>query len=93
MDTKSTIKHSFSTNIVEIVNLKYSQFVEMIKELNSIAEYFVDDDGSSLSFSISKGTDLTFLWKLTVKIECSKVRKFSITAIKFNYREGKFKKK
>lgn len=84
MDTKSTIKHSFSTNIVEIVNLKYSQFVEMIKELNSIAEYFVDDDGSSLSFSISKGTDLTFLWKLTVKIECSKVRKFSITAIKFN---------
>ena len=64
----------FSNIFKEIINIKYSEFLEMIKELNSIAEYFVDDEGCSLSFSICKGTDATFLWKLTVRIKCSKVR-------------------
>ena len=44
----------------------------MLNELNSIAEYFLDENGFSLSFSISKGTDQTFLWKFTVRIECTK---------------------
>lgn len=70
----SGVKHPFtSSTLVEIINLKYSKFLQMINELNSIAEYFLDDDGYSLSFSICKGTDLTFLWKLTVRIECAKV--------------------
>jgi hypothetical protein len=50
----------------------------MINELNAIAEYFLDDDGFSLSFRRVADTDLTFLWKLTIKIECSKVKAFSL---------------
>lgn len=63
---------AFSVVFSEIINLKYSQFVRMIGDLNSIAEYFIDDDGHRLTFRISPGTDKTFLWKLTVRIECTK---------------------
>jgi hypothetical protein len=78
------LRHPFSNSIVEIVNLKYSKLVEMIKELNSIAEYFLDDNGYSLSFSIVADTDLTFLWKLTIKIECSKVNAVFYAIISIN---------
>ena len=71
--TDLILKHPFSNSIIEIVNLKYSKFIEMVKELNSIAEYFLDDNGHSLSFRVVEDTDITFLWKLTVKIECIKV--------------------
>ena len=64
----------YSKSLIDIIHLKYSQFIKMIEELNGIAQYFVHDDGSSLSFNIVKGTDSTFLWKLTVRIECSKVK-------------------
>lgn len=73
------LNQQFSKLFLEMINLKYSNLLTMIDELNSIAEYFLDDDGSSLSFRICKGTDQTFLWKLTIRIECSKVLK----AIKF----------
>lgn len=63
----------FSNLFLEMINLKYSSLVHMIEELNSIAEYFIDDDGSSLSFHICQGSDQTFLWKLTIRIECRKV--------------------
>ena len=83
MDNKTDLllKHPFSNSIVEIVNLKYSKLIEMINELNAIAEYFLDDDGFSLSFRRVADTDLTFLWKLTIKIECSKVS-FFLTYLK-----------
>lgn len=46
----------------------------MISEMNSISEYFVDDNGFKLIFRIQDKTDATFLWKLTVRIECVKLR-------------------
>jgi hypothetical protein len=64
---------TFSVVFIEIINLKYSFFVKMISEMNSIAEYFIDDEGYRLTFRIAPGTDKTFLWKLTVRIECIKV--------------------
>lgn len=64
---------TFSVVFIEIINLKYSFFVKMIAEMNSIAEYFIDDEGYKLTFRIANGTDKTFLWKLTVRIECIKV--------------------
>lgn len=68
-------KQPLSSNaMIELINLKYGEFIEMLKELNSIAEYFLDENGFSLSFSISKGTDQTFLWKFTVRIECTKLK-------------------
>ena len=63
----------FSNLFIEIINLKYSSLLSMIEELNSVAEYFIDEDGSSLSFRIFHGSDQTFLWKLTIRIECLKV--------------------
>lgn len=82
MDTSILIKNSIATNhFVEIMNLKYKRFIEMVKELNSIAEYFLDEDGYSLDFHILKGTDLTFLWKFTVRVECSKVNIFDYQKI------------
>ncbi|CAF0991794.1 unnamed protein product [Brachionus calyciflorus] len=75
MDTSIIIKNSISTfHFVEIFNLKFFKFIEMLKELNSIAEYFLDENGYVLDFKIAKGTDLTFLWKFTVRIECTKSR-------------------
>ena len=68
------LKNHFSANVLDMINLKYTQLVSMINELNSIAEYFLDEDGSSLSFNILKNSDQTFLWKLTIRIECKKVR-------------------
>ena len=61
-----------SSALIEMINLKYQQFIHMLKELNSIAEYFLDDQGYSLSFSIAKGTDQSFLWKFTIRIVCAK---------------------
>ena len=63
----------FSTKLSEIMNLKYEAFVNMLSELNSIAEYFLDSQGCSLHFKVVNGTDKSFLWKLTVRIECLKV--------------------
>ena len=62
--------------LINMITLKYSEFKKMVNELNSIAEYFLDQDGYGLLFNIQKGTDLTFLWKITVRIECSKVIHF-----------------
>ena len=63
-----------SRTFIDMINLKYKNFLQMIEELNNIAQYFIDDDGSQSTFNIIKGTDATFLWKVTVRIECSKVR-------------------
>ncbi len=68
------LKNNFSTNVLDMINLKYSQLISMINDMNSIAEYFIGEDGSSLSFNILKNSDSTFLWKLTVRIECKKVK-------------------
>jgi hypothetical protein len=65
------LKNSY--DFLDIINLKHSDLILMLSEINSIAEYFLDEDGSKISFHISKGTDETFLWKLTIKIECLKV--------------------
>jgi hypothetical protein len=73
---ESDLKYQhLSNNLVEMINLKYSKFLAMVKELNSIAEYFLDDEGYRTEFHLVKGTDSTFLWKLTVRIECLKVNK------------------
>lgn len=69
--------------VIEILNLKYNQFIEMLQEINQIATYFIQDDGSTLSFQIVKGTDTTFLWKLTTRIECSKYRHDSTDIISY----------
>jgi hypothetical protein len=97
----SSSQSEHSNLFIQMVNLKYRNFIQMIQELNGIipffsilfnliifmfllkpkelAQYFIDSDGSSLQFNIIKGTDATFLWKITVRIECSKVSKmFSI---------------
>lgn len=75
METSTILKTPMTSNhLVELLSLSYNKFIEMVKELNSIAEYFLDEEGYSLDFNISKGSDLTFLWKFTVRIECSKVR-------------------
>ncbi len=66
------LSKSFSIVFAEMVHLKYSFFLKMLAELNSIAEYFIDDQGNRLSFKIVQGSDKTFLWKLTVRIACSK---------------------
>ena len=68
------LKQTFSHVFFEIVNMKYAHLTSMIKEINSIAEYFIDDEGYGLTFRVCKGTDQTFLWKLTVRIECTKVK-------------------
>lgn len=74
MDSDELTAKTFSVIFTEIINLKYSFFLKMINELNSIAEYFVDDEGYKLAFQIMNGTDKTFLWKLTVRIECVKAK-------------------
>jgi hypothetical protein len=51
-----------SSHLIEMIQLKYKTFLQMLDELNNIAQYFVDDDGSHLTFHIVKGTDATFLW-------------------------------
>lgn len=66
---KQTVKNKY----IEMIHLKYEEFKKMINELNSIAEYFIDDDGHRLVFNIIKGTDQTFLWKFTIRIKCLKV--------------------
>ncbi len=66
------LKDHFSANL-DIINLKYSQLMAMISDMNSIAEYFIGEDGSIVSFNILKNSDSTFLWKLTARIECIKV--------------------
>lgn len=71
-DDNFELTKTFSLVFTEIINLKYSFFLKMISELNSIAEYFIDDEGFKLTFQIARGTDKTFLWKLTVRIECIK---------------------
>lgn len=74
MDTSIEIKKSISKlHLAEIFHLKYPKLTSMIEELNSIAEYFLDENGNSLDFKIAKGTDLTFFWKFTVRVECTKV--------------------
>lgn len=74
MDTSVVTKKSISMlHLAEIFHLKYGQFLDMVQELNSIAEYFLDENGNALDFKIAKGTDLTFFWKFTVRIECKKV--------------------
>lgn len=75
MESKILVKNQFSHLFLEMINLKYSNLLAMIEEINSIANYFIDEDGSTLFFHICKGTDQTFLWKLTVRIECVKVNK------------------
>ena len=63
----------FSSNFLEIINLKYKMVIHMINRLNSIAEYFLDDEGNQLKFEIKPGTDQTFLWKLTIRILATRV--------------------
>ena len=67
------LKNTSSYDLLDIINLKHSDLLLMISEINSIAEYFLDEDGSKISFHITNGTDHTFFWKLTIKIECLKV--------------------
>lgn len=74
METDELTAKTFSLIFTEIINLKYSFFLKMIAELNSIAEYFIDDDGYKLTFQVQTGTDKTFLWKLTIRIECVKAK-------------------
>lgn len=62
------------TQLVEIFTLKYDKFLKMIDELNSIAQYFLDEDGSQLAFEVARGSDVTFLWRLTVRIRCSRYK-------------------
>lgn len=64
----------FSSNFFEIINLKYAMLTQMIGRLNSIAEYFLDDEGNQLQFTVKKGTDQTFLWKLTIRILATKFK-------------------
>jgi len=71
---KSLIKQTLKTQILEIVSLKYETFLKMIDELNSIAEYFLDDEGFHLKFKVAPGSDLTFFWKLTVRVQCYKCK-------------------
>ena len=73
MDQDLILKNPFSNVFIEIINLKYSQLNLMINELNSIAEYFLDENGYHLYFKICESTDKTFLWKLTIRFECIKV--------------------
>ncbi|RNA18028.1 RING finger protein 141-like [Brachionus plicatilis] len=73
MDTSIEIKKAISKlHLADMFHLKYPKFIEMIEELNSIAEYFLDENGNALDFKIAKGTDLTFFWKFTIRIECTK---------------------
>ncbi len=73
MDIEELTK-PFTIVFADIVKLKYSLFLEMLSEMNSIAEYFIDDDGNKLNFKIVQGSDKTFLWKLTIRIECFKTK-------------------
>jgi hypothetical protein len=51
-----------SSHLIEMIQLKYKAFLKMLDEVNNIAQYFIDEDGSHLTFHIVKGTDATFLW-------------------------------
>ncbi len=51
-----------TNHLIEMIQLKYKVFLQMLDELNNIAQYFIDDDGSHLTFHIVKGTDATILW-------------------------------
>src|SRR5690348_5348008 len=68
--TMAKAKSQEQNAMVKLVTIKYETFINMIKELNSLASYFVDDNASSMTFCIVSGTDKTFLWKLTVRVDC-----------------------
>ena len=78
---KALANAPFSSNFLELINLKYSMLTQMINKLNSIAEYFLDDDGNQLKFAVKNGTDQTFLWKLTIRILATRVSCETILAL------------
>ncbi len=55
-----------SSHLIEMIQLKYKAFLKMLDEVNNIAQYFIDEDGSHLTFHIVKGTDATFLWWVAI---------------------------
>lgn len=61
--------------IKELVGLCYSDFLGMVKELNTICCGTVDCNGRTLLFVIKGGTDSTLLWRQTVQIACVRVIK------------------
>lgn len=56
-----------------VATLTYPEFLRSIDEINNITSTFCDSRGKQLRFIVKKGTDTTFLWKVTVRIRCYKV--------------------
>ncbi|KAL1509292.1 hypothetical protein ABEB36_004054 [Hypothenemus hampei] len=57
----------------EICQLTYEEFLDLIKELNKLAEKCLDSKGYQLIFVVKKDSDTTIFWKATVKILCIKI--------------------
>ncbi|KAG8176663.1 hypothetical protein JTE90_029310 [Oedothorax gibbosus] len=60
-------------NIKEIIDISHEEFLEKIKEVNSICLNSVECQEKKMHFFIKKGSDSTFLWKQTVRINCIRV--------------------
>ncbi|KAL5007323.1 hypothetical protein ScPMuIL_016129 [Solemya velum] len=65
--------HTQACIIKKLATLTYPQFLESIKELNTITRGFTDQHDKQLHFVLVPNTDATLLWKGTVRIKCEKI--------------------
>ena len=59
--------------ISQILLLRYDEFVDIITKFNQTINSLTDDEPDYIEFSIVPESDSTMLWKLFVRINCSRV--------------------
>ncbi len=59
--------------ISQILLLQYDQFVNLINKFNQTLKSFTEDESDFIRFSIIPESDTTMLWKLFIRIKCSRV--------------------
>jgi hypothetical protein len=59
--------------ISQILLLQYDQFVNLINKFNQTLKSFTEDESDFIRFSIVPESDTTMLWKLFIRIKCSRV--------------------
>ncbi|XP_059482618.1 RING finger protein 141-like [Neocloeon triangulifer] len=59
--------------ITDVASLSYDDFLDCIRQLNTLCCRCVDSKGRKLVFAVKKGSDTSILWKSTVRIACVRV--------------------
>jgi hypothetical protein len=59
--------------ISQILLLRYEEFLDLVDKFNKTLKSFTNDEPDFIEFSIDPETDSTMLWKLFVRIKCSRV--------------------